>query len=162
MKIENNVLTIYEASIAKLFLVLLGIALVIGFPLAYSAFLKEGPGSFMLLFVISALLFNAVIQSRALHCVIDKNIGKILYNRGGVLDTKIGESHAEYPISTATNVEVKRFVSRGRDSFECRLVFKGGGRIRLSESRMGLSSCEQYARKVHEFLELERPVAFVD
>lgn len=159
MNIENNILTIEEKSNAFFPLILCGIVLIIGVPISYTA--EQTGVQFILLFAFGAGVIG-IFLIRSIRCVMDKNTGKILFDRGGIMDTAIDAVHTEYAINAVSKVEIKRFVSRGRDGFECRVVFENNERIRISQSGIGLSKCEHLARTVREFLELERPVAFVD
>ena len=93
--------------------------------------------------------------------MIDKNKNTIMYYRGGFLGSRLDEKLGQFPLSEAIKVEVKRFPGKGRDRFQCRLITQTHT-LKISQKTSNLNDIQTLAQKVHEFLELEQPVQFVD
>lgn len=156
MRVQNNILTIEE----KPDWFQLGIPLAALWGLFFLIVLREKGLALFFGLVLLVLTGYFLFTTYTIRCVIDKNTRSLTYTQIGLFGNV--RKQANYSFLQVRSVQIKRYVARQRDRFECRLSVGDREILPLSQPMASLSASERFARQVHTFLEIQRPVSFVD
>ncbi|NUM45801.1 MAG: hypothetical protein HUU38_13945 [Anaerolineales bacterium] len=155
MRVQNNILTIEE----KPDWFQLGIPLAALWGLFFLMVLRE-KGALFLGLVLLVLTGYFLFTTHTIRCVLDKNTRSLSYTQIGLFGNV--RKQATCLFLQVRSVQIKRYVARQRDRFECRLSVGDREILPLSQPMANLPACERFARQVHTFLEIQRPVSFLD
>jgi hypothetical protein len=118
-------------------------------------------------FIFYGLIFFVVFLQdletlRPIRCVIDKQTGRFDYTRGNVLWIKYKNQAISGNIVDISQVEMKRYVGKGADSFQIVLLLKNRERLLLSNTSLDFEDCQKFSEKIRNFIGSDVPIKAIN
>jgi hypothetical protein len=124
-------------------------------------------GSILSLFgIIIVILFIwlivIIVRERELWCVINRKTGVIAYKKGGILGAKYNIQNAQYNVTEIIALEVERYATHRRDTFQIRLALTGNRTLPLSSANLDFYEYQSCANDIHQFIGIDISLRVID